>query len=137
MKFIGKKLKDFDRGYFGVRRCTICNYELRDVNLIEIYSTQYICFIPVRSIIAKRILLCNHCKAYMDIDNKLWEYYSTYYNQRFNKDVTDNIVGTLQNLSKDMEQNGVKLNIDDDASQKSLDLIYKSLCDKYGVCENV
>ena len=137
MKFLGRELKEVNKGYFGVRRCTICNAELRDVNLVEIYATNYICFVPVRKTLIKRLLVCQHCKAYMEIDDKLWGYYSTYYNTRFNKTTTDNIINTLTQLSTTMEQNGVKLDIDDDSAQQSLDLIYKSLCDKYGVCENV
>lgn len=137
MKFFGKDIKEINKGYFGVRRCTICNEELRDVNLVEIHATNYFCFIPTKSTIIKRILVCQHCKAYMELDNKLWNYYSTYYNSRFNKTTTDNIVNTLKTISNTMEQNGVKLDIDDETSQQSLDLIYKSLCDKYGVCENI
>lgn len=137
MKFFGKDIKEVNKGYFGVRRCTICNEELRDVNLVEIYATNYFCFIPTKSTVIKRILVCQHCKAYMELDNKLWGYYSTYYNSRFNKTTTDDIVNTLKTISNTMEQNGVKLDIDDETSQQSLDLIYKSLCDKYGVCENI
>lgn len=137
MKFLGKELKEFNKGYFGVRRCTICNEELRDVNLVEIYSTNYICFIPVKYTVIKRILVCQHCKAYMEIDNKLWQYYSTYYNKRFNKFTTDNIIKTLTDLSNTMEQNGIKLNIEDEASQPALDLVYNTLCEKYKVCENI
>ncbi|MBQ8522421.1 MAG: hypothetical protein IJ458_02015 [Clostridia bacterium] len=137
MKFLGKEIKETDKGYFGVRRCTICNEKLRDVNLVEISSTSYFCFIPIRRVIIKRILVCQHCKAYMEIDNKLWEYYSTYYHQRFNKTTTDTIVNTLQTISNSMKQNGFKLDIGDETCQQSLDLIYKSLCDKYGVFQNV
>lgn len=137
MKFFGKELSDNNKGYFGVRRCTICNEEIRDVNLVEIKSTNYFCFIPIRTSIVKRILVCQHCKAYMEIDDKLWEYYSSYYNQRFNKNTTDKIINTLSTLTKDMAQNGIILNLDDDTAQQSLDLIFKGLCDKYGTPENV
>ena len=137
MKFIGKDIKEVNKGYFGIRRCTVCHEELRDVNLVEIHATNYICFIPTHTTIIKRILVCNHCKAYMEIDDRLWKYYSTYYNQRFNKTITDNIINTLKTLSTDMEHNGVKLDVNDETSQQALDLIYKSLCEKYGVCENI
>lgn len=137
MKFLGKEIKEINKGYFGVRRCTICGEELRDVDLVEIYATNYFCFIPTRTTIIKRILVCKHCKAYMEIDNKLWSYYSTYYKDRFNKSTTDEIVNTLKTLSTNMEQKGTKLDIEDETSQQALDLIYKSLCEKYGVCENV
>ena len=137
MKFVGKELKDINKGYFGVRRCTICNEELRDVNLVEIHSTNYVCFVPVKSSIVKRILVCNHCKAYMEIDDKLWQYYASYYNKRFDKSTTDNIIATLKSISNEMAQNGIRLKADDEASQKSLDLIFNKLCDKYNSVENV
>ena len=131
MKFFGKDIKEINKGYFGVRRCTICKGELRDVNLVEICATSYFCFVPLRSTIVKRLLVCNHCKAFMEIDSKLWEYYSSYYNKRFNKSTTDEIINTLQSISNNIEQSGVKLEIDDKTSQQSLDLLYKGLCNKY------
>ena len=137
MKFFGKDIREVNRGYFGVRRCTLCKDELRDVDLVEIYATNYVCFIPVKQTLIKRILVCKQCKAYMEIDNKLWSYYATYYNQRFSKSVTDNILGLLSKLSKDMEQNGVVLSVGDDTSKKALDMIFNSLIDKYGVEQNI
>jgi hypothetical protein len=137
MKFLGKDIKEVNKGYFGVRRCTICNEHLRDVDLIEIHCTNYFCFIPLRSTIIKRILVCTNCKAYMEIDDKLWKYYSTYYNHRFDKQTTDGIINTLSSISNTMAENGIALKVDDETSQKSLDLIFNSLCDKYGVSENV
>jgi hypothetical protein len=137
MKFLGKEIKDVDKGYFGVRRCTICDEQLRDVNLVEIYSTNHVCFVPLRKTLVSRILVCQHCHSYMEINNDLWRYYSSYYNKRFSKTTTDNIVNILTDISKQIEQNGIKLNTQDDASLQSLDLIYKSLSEKYKVCENV
>ena len=137
MKFFGKEIKEVKKGYFGIRRCTICNNELRDVDLAEVHQESYLCFIPVKSKIVGRILICNHCNAFMEIDDELWNYYSTYYNKRFTKTTTDNIIFTLKKLSKQMENNGVKLNISDKSDTKSLDLIYNILTQKYGVCENV
>lgn len=137
MKILGKELKEVDKGYFGIRRCTICNNKLRDVNLIEIHATNYFCFIPVKDTIVKRILLCSHCKAYMEINDKLWNYYSSYYNDRLDKTTTDNIVNVLDEVSADISHNGVALSIEDDTSQQSLDLIYKGLCQKYGCPENI
>ena len=137
MKFLGKEFKEINKGYFGVRRCTICKGDLRDVNLVEITATNYFCFIPTRNIVIKRILVCQHCKAFMEIDDKLWRYYATYYNHRFNKRITDNIVNTLTTISNDMAKNGLELSTEDEASQQSLDLIFNKLCDKYNVSENV
>jgi len=137
MKFFGKQIKEVNKGYFGVRRCTICKDELRDVNLVEIYITSYFCFIPIKTILLKRILVCQHCKAYMELDEKLWKYYESYYNKRFDKTTTDNIISTLTKMKQELHNSGVHLSVSDDASQKSLDLIYDSLCEKYNVCENV
>ena len=123
MKFFGKDIKEIDKGYFGVRRCTICKNELRDVNLVEIHATNYVCFIPTKSVLVKRILTCSQCNAYMEIDNKLWNYYATYYKDRFSKATTDNILGILTQMSSEMEKKGVKLNIADESSQKSLDVM--------------
>ena len=137
MKFFGKELKEVKKGYFGIRRCTICNEALRDVDLVEVHATNYICFVPVKSKVMGRLLVCKHCNAFMEINNELWEYYRTYYNQRFNKATTDSIVSTLTNMATQMELKGVKLDIDDKTSSQAIDLIYKSLAQKYGVCENV
>jgi hypothetical protein len=137
MKFLGKQLTENNKGYFGVRRCTICKDKLRDVNLVEIYATNYFCFIPIKSVLLKRILVCQDCKAYMELDNKLWEYYATYYNSRFDKNVTDNIINTLNDLSSSITQNGVNLSITDTTSQQALDLIYNSLVKKYHNHQNI
>ena len=137
MKFFGKGVSEVNKGYFGVRRCTICKDELRDVNLVELCATNYVCFIPTKKVLVKRILTCSHCKAYMEIDNKFWSYYATYYNNRFSKATTDNILGMLKSMSADMEAKGVKLSMSDESSLKSLDIIYNGLIDKYGVEQNV
>ena len=137
MKIFGKEYKEENKGYFGVRRCNICNNELRDVDLVEIYAVNYFCCIPVSRTLVKRVLVCQHCKAYMEIDDKLWKYYSSYYGERFSKDTTDDIVEMLTSMSNQMEKNGVKLEINDKFSASSLDLIYKSLTEKYHVWQNV
>lgn len=137
MKFFGKDIKQINKGYFGVRRCNVCNNELRDVELVELYAVNRVCFVPISQRLLKRILVCKHCNAYMEIDDKLWGYYNTYYNQRFSKATTDSIVSMLTTMNKDLEKNGIKLGIDDKQSEKSLDLIYKSLTEKYQVYQNV
>jgi len=137
MKFLGKQITEVNKGYFGIRRCTVCNEQLRDVDLVEIHSTNYFCFIPTSSNITKRILVCNHCKAYMEINQKLWEYYSTYYNKRFDKETTDTIINTLSSLSNEMSKKGVTLSIDDESSIESIDLIFNTLCNKYKTTQNV
>ena len=137
MKFLGKQITEVNKGYFGIRRCTVCNEQLRDVDLVEIHSTNYFCFIPTSSNITKRILVCSHCKAYMEINQKLWEYYSTYYNNRFDKETTDTIINTLSSLSNEMSKKGVTLSIDDESSIESIDLIFNTLCNKYKTTQNV
>lgn len=137
MKFFGKDIKEINKGYFGVRRCTICNEELRDVNLVELHTTTNICFVPVGSSVAKRLLVCQKCGSYMELSDDLWQYYQGYYNRRFNKVTTDNIISTLSKMNKQLENNGVKLNLEDKTSGQSFDLIYKSLVEKYKVWENI
>ncbi|MBQ7880535.1 MAG: hypothetical protein IJ358_01665 [Clostridia bacterium] len=137
MKFFGKGVKGVNKGYFGLRRCSVCNDELRDVDLVEMHEVNYVCFVPVRNKIGMRILVCKQCNSYMEINNKLWEYYNSYYNRRFNKTTTDNIVKILNDMSSQMAQKGVKLNVDNKADEQSLDLIYKGLTDKYKVWENI
>lgn len=137
MKLFGKDITEVNKGYFGVRRCTICKEHLRDVNLVEIYATNYFLCIPIKSTLIKRILVCTHCKAYMEIDDKLWKYYNSYYNNRFSKSTTDDIIETLSSISSQMEQNGIKLKASDETSTPSIDLIFNRLCDKYGVSENI
>ena len=45
MKFFGEEIKEIDKGYFGVRRCTVCDEKLRDVNLVELQQNFNIFFI--------------------------------------------------------------------------------------------
>ena len=137
MKMFGKELKEVNKGYFGVRRCTICNDELRDVELVEIYAESHMFFVPISRKLIKRILVCKHCNAYMEIDDKLWKYYDSYYNKRFDKATTDSILEILTTMTKQMEQNGVKLSIGDKTSEASLDLIYNRLAQKYEVEQNI
>ena len=137
MKFFGKDVKQVNKGYFGVRRCNVCNDELRDVELVELYAVNRVCFAPISQRLLKRILVCKQCNAYMEIDDKLWRYYNSYYNQRFNKSTTDSIISLLTTMNKDLEKNGVKLGVDDKISESSLDLIYRSLTQKYQVYQNI
>ncbi len=137
MKFFGKEIKEYNRGYFGIRRCTVCNNQLRDVDLADVYERFNVCFLPLYKRTFAHILVCKTCNAYMEIDNKLWTYYAKYLPSRFNKNTTDEIMSTIKKVDNELQNNGVKLNIDDTSSDKSLDLIYKILVEKYGCAENI
>lgn len=137
MKFFGEEIKEIDKGYFGVRRCTICDEKLRDVNLVELQQNFNIFFIPIKRHACKRILVCQECNAFMELDESLWNYYSTYINKRFDKTTTDKIIKDLISLTTQLESEGVKLDLEDESVQQSIDLIYKSLVEKYGVWQNV
>ncbi len=137
MKFFGEDIKQVDKGYFGVRRCTICNDELQDVNLVELNSNFNIFFIPVRKLASKHILVCQNCGAFMEINEELWKYYLSYLNKRFNKSTTDEIIQMLTDMNEQLITNGVKLELDNKYAQQSIDLIYRSMVEKYKVCENV
>lgn len=137
MKFFGEEIKEVNKGYFGIRRCTICNEKLRDVNLVELYASFNVFFIPVRKRYCKRILVCQECNAFMEIEDSLWNYYSTYINKRFTKSTTDEIVGTLSNMNKELKNSGIKLNLDDESCHQSIDLIYNNLVKKYSTWQNV
>lgn len=137
MKFFGKDVKQVDRGFFGIRRCTICDEALRDVNLVELWVTTNIFFVPIKSSCEKRLLVCQKCDACMEINDDLWEYYQTYLNRRFNKATTHEIVGTLTQLDNQMRDKGVNLSIDDKSMEASINLIYNSLVEKYKTWQNV
>ena len=137
MKFFGKSIKQIDKGYFGIRRCGICNNQLRDVNLVELQATNNVFFVPISSGKPKYLLVCQHCGAFMEINDELWKYYQTYYPMRFSKKITDDIVCTLSNLNKELENGGVKLDINDVSTQRAIDLIYKGLTEKYKVWQNI
>lgn len=137
MKFFGRDVKQVDKGFFGVRRCTICEEALRDVNLVELQVTTNVFFIPVKSVCEKRLLVCQKCSACMEIDDELWGYYKTYLSKRFDKNLTHEIVGTLTELDGQMRDKGVNLSIDDKTMESSINLIYNSLVEKYKTWQNV
>lgn len=137
MKFFGKDINEANKGYFGVRRCTVCDNNLRDVNLANINQTFNLFFLPVYKKTIGHILVCRTCNAYMNLDNKLWSYYSKYLSSRFNKTQTDEIVSTIKQVDNELKNNGVKLSVDDASCDKSLDLIYNILVEKYGSAQNV
>ena len=137
MKFLGKEIKEYNKGYFGVRRCTVCDNQLRDVDWAEICERTNICFVPVYKRTISHILICKTCNAYMTINDKLWKYYSKYLGERFSKGTTDEIVTTIKKVDKELQNNGVKLSVEDSSADKSLDLIYNILVEKYGCAENV
>lgn len=137
MKFFGKDVIQKDKGFFGVRRCTICDDVLRDVNLVELWVTTNVFFIPIKSWCEKRLLVCQKCGACMEINDELWKYYKTYLHKRFDKSVTHEIIGTLTNLENQMKNTGVNLSINSKTDEASINLIYNSLVEKYKTWQNV
>lgn len=134
MKFFGTDVKTEEKGYFGIRRCTECN-ALRDVNLVEIYGTERMFFIPIKKLGLKRFLVCSSCNAALEINKDLWNYYKTY--PRFDKHTTDQIVQTLKQIDLDLADNNVDLKIGSKESVSSLDMIYKNLIRKFGNPNNL
>ena len=134
MKFFGLNIKTKEKGYFGVRRCTECN-ALRDVNLVEIYGTERMFFIPTKKLNVKRFLICTSCGAALEINNDLWNYYKTY--NRFDKPTTDKVVQTLKQIDVDLANKNVDLRCEDKTSQTSLNLIFNNLIKKFGNPNNL
>lgn len=134
MKFFGLDIKTNEKGYFGVRRCTGCK-TLRDVNLVEIYGVERVCFIPVKKLSSKRFLICTTCGAALEINNDLWNYYKTY--NRFDKTTTDRVVQTLEQIDNDLSKQNLDLRCEDKFSEPSLNMIYDGLIKKFGNPNNL
>lgn len=137
MKLLGYDIKEENKGYFGVRRCTECGNNLRDVDLTVLSKCFYILGIPIKTVEQKHFLVCKNCKASLHLNTKMWKYYATYLNERFSKRTTDEILNTLSTMNKDLVKNGINLNSEDEAFLPSLDLIYKKMVEKYGTWQNV
>ena len=134
MKFLGTDIKTDEKGYFGVRRCTECN-ALKDVNLIEVHGIERVFFMPIKKLGLKRFLICSSCGAALEINNDLWNYYSTY--SRFDKPTTDQIVQTLKQIDLDLANQNLNLKTGTKESLSSLDMIYKNLIRKFGNPNNL
>ena len=114
----------------------------KDRNIIvsdEIFSI-YKKYLKVKELLStkyERDISIKEISAFMEIEESLWNYYSTYINKRFTKSTTDEIVGTLSNMNKELKNSGIKLNLDDESCHQSIDLIYNNLVKKYSTWQNV
>lgn len=131
MKFIGDSIETNNLGYFGIRHCEVCG-DFRDVDLIEVKRVFRFCFFNIKTYGVKRFLCCQKCNACFEISPELWSYYQTYIHERFNKQVTDEIIATLTKINDDFVSHGTIINLDDSIYHKSLDTIHESLSKKYG-----
>ena len=134
MKFFGLDVKTSEKGYFGVRRCSECK-SLRDVNLIEINGVERFFFMPRKTHPTKHFLICATCGAALEINKDLWHYYQTY--DRFDKQTTDQVVNTLQQIDSDLNSQNLNLKCEDKSSQTSLNLIFNNLTKKFGNPNNL
>jgi len=131
MKFIGPDVVKNNKGYFGVRRCSKCN-ELKEVNLLELKGVVRFFFLPVKTYITKRYLVCNTCQSVYEITNEQWNYYSTYLHNRLDKKTTNNVLDTLTKINNTFVDNGTFIDITKEIYHPSIDSIYEELIKKYG-----
>jgi len=135
MKFFGLDTKQIKKGYFGVRRCTNCN-SLNDVNLVELNTTQCVCFFSIKKYPTRHFLVCSNCGAVLELNQDLWNYYNSY-PYRFDKKTTDEIVSTLNNIDRDLQQQGVDIKCGEEKNLNSLNMIFDGLCKKFDNPKNV
>lgn len=135
MKFFGVDTKEKDLGYFGIRKCDVCE-DFRDVNLIEVTGIDRFFAIPIKKLGTRRFLTCTKCGACFEINEDLWNYYCEY-EYRFDKQTTDQIFDTLKNIAHDLKEKNINLKFDDKASEHSINLIFNNLCKKFANPENV
>lgn len=134
MVFIGDGIETRNLGYFGIRKCEVCN-AFRDVDLIEVKNVFRFFFFPVKTYAIKRFLCCRKCSACFEINPKLWDFYQTYMNKRLNKKDTDDIISTLTKINNEFINQGTYIDIGDSIYHGSLDTIYSTLAKKYGESE--
>lgn len=127
MKIFSKKTIKKNFGYFGKRRCGKCQ-TLNDVDLVK--ARLYACFLglPIFPLKEKKLLVCQKCGAYMEIGQKLWEYYCKCNITRFSKEKADEIFGIVFEIDVATNLSNEKNII---LKQKMIDEIFVSLAKKY------
>ena len=135
MKVFDIKLKERNKGYLGIRRCTVCR-DLIDVDLILVKRKFYFLGIPLYTIGTNRCLKCKKCRAILCIDN-LWNHYKTYLKTRFNKQMTDDVINSLKEIDEGLKGQGISLNLRDEKDKKTIQYVYESLYKKYGNQKNI
>ena len=128
MRLFGLDIMQKNMGYFGVRRCTECG-GLKDVEYVKLKAVFRVFGLPIPLKTLKRFLVCDKCGAAFEVSDELWDYYKTYYNKRFSKAKTDELLGILIKIDATVADNSV------DYKEKCyttvLDMIYNSLIKKF------
>lgn len=135
MKAFGFDVKTQNFGYFGVRRCGVCN-SLQDVDLLKFKGIIRFLFLPIKTVKEKRFLACQKCGACFEINDDLWNYYKTY-KERYSKRTTDEILKYIIAIDKDLQQNQINLMLDSEESKKSISMIFNELLQKYNNPNNL
>ena len=131
MKFFGPDVVKKNKGYFGVRKCSKCN-TLMEVNLLELRGVVRLFFIPIKTYITKRFLVCNKCESVYEITNEQWNHYLTYIHNRLDKKTTNIVIDTLTKINDSFIDNGTYIDITKEIYHPSIDSIYEGLIKKYG-----
>ena len=135
MKLFGTDVKKIEKGYFGIRKCENCK-ALKDVDLVEMQGKERIFCVPIKNLGSRRFLVCKDCGAAFEITEDLWNYYQQY-EYRFDKSTTDEVIRTLDEITKDLNSNNINLSFKDKSSEQSINLIYHNLCKKFNNPENI
>lgn len=131
MKFFGPDVVKKDKGYFGIRRCSSCG-ELKSVNLMTLKGVVRFFYIPIKTYITKRYLVCEKCQSVYEVTEDQWKYYSTYLHNRLDKQTTNKVIETLDNINQHFLDNGTIIDIRKEIYHQSIDSIYEQLIKKYG-----
>jgi len=131
MKFFGPDVVKKDNGYFGIRRCSGCG-ELKSVNLMTLQGVVRLFFIPIKTYITKRFLVCEKCQSVYEITDEQWKYYSTYLHKRLDKKTSDKVIETLDSINKTFVDKGTIIDITKEIYHPSIDSIYEQLIKKFG-----
>ena len=134
MKLFGLDIVQQNLGYFGVRRCSECG-GLKDVDYVKIRAVFRLFGIPIPLQTLKRFLVCSKCGAAFDISDELWEYYKSYYNKRFSKSKTDELISILIKVDANIADNSVDYSAR--GYNSILDMIYESLIKKFPNSKNL
>lgn len=131
MKFIGADVIKVNKGYFGVRKCEVCG-EIKSVDLLELKGVVRFFFIPIKTYVTKKYLICEKCTACFEITDEQWNYYQTYLHRRLDRKTTMEIVKKLDSINQSFINNGTLIDIEDEIYHPSLDSILDTLTKKYG-----
>ena len=134
MKLFGLDVREQNYGYFGVRKCCNCD-AIRDVTYIKLAPVLRLLGLPISLGKARRFLVCTKCGAAFDVPEELWEHYKTYYNQRYSKSKTDELLSILIKIDANIADNTVDYR--NKGYDSVLEMIYNSLIGKFGNGKNL